>query len=205
MLWSGIWDIRQVDLVVTSLNMQFKRWRSLHINAHHRLISRRNTTTIPWSPTPTNHFPSGLHSICDEAKCVSLLGSEVGGEAMCCGCSGLIGSSVAERMFEAAALTEASCAAEVELLELFVLRAGALDVSVSCQSRDRWCLIAAWRVQEHTTGSITAYTCISPETSKSTEALFFETVFDCFLPSAFAFPDDVLAFFTLLQIPKVKL
>lgn len=78
---------------------------------------------MPWSPTPTNHFPSGLQLICEEAKCVSLFGNDVGGDAMYCGCSGLIGSSVADRMFKAAALTEASCAAEVELLELFVLKA----------------------------------------------------------------------------------
>lgn len=54
---------------------------------------------------------------------MSLFGSEVGGETMYCGCSGLMGSSVAERVFNAAALTEASWAAEVELLELFVLKA----------------------------------------------------------------------------------
>ena len=129
----------------------------------------------------------------------------MGGLAVYCGSSALIGSSVAERMLGALAETEAeaSWAAEAEVLELLVLNAGSTFVSK----------VKLWKhapVQRHgledrlTTRAVTGYTAISPEPSEPVETLDVQAAFDSFLPTAFAFLHDVFAFFAFLQVPEVK-
>ena len=153
-----------------------------------------------------SHFPSGLQLICDEAKCVSLFGKVVDGLAVYCGSSALMGSSVAERMLGALAETEAeaSWAAEAEVLELLVLNAEKVFVSMYSFEGFLWC---GWAGMGRwlTAYAVTAYTGISPKASEPVETLDVQAAFDGFLPPAFALFDDVFAFFAFLQVPEVEL